>query len=211
MKVDVIDQNSKKVDEIDLPEEIFMVRWNPDLVHQVLSAQLANRRDKLAHAKGRGEVRGGGKKPWRQKGTGRARHGSIRSPLWKGGGVTFGPTKEREFSKKINKKMRKLAVSSVLSRKLREGEIKVLDNLSIQELKTKNFVAVLKNILGLRLSALVIPASKNAKVKRALGNVSKVDALSPYSLNVYDLLKRKNIILERDAIKEIEKHYTKFS
>ena len=104
MKTDIFNQQNNKVDIIDLPERIFGVKWNPDLVHQALMAQLANRRQPSAHVKDRSEVSGGGKKPWKQKGTGRARHGSNRSPIWKGGGVTHGPTKEKNFTKKINKK-----------------------------------------------------------------------------------------------------------
>ncbi|MBI3638443.1 50S ribosomal protein L4, partial [Candidatus Wolfebacteria bacterium] len=139
MKVDVFDKQNNKVGTIDLPDGIFAVKWNPNLVHQALMAQLSNSRQNLAHAKGRGEVRGGGKKPWKQKGTGRARHGSIRSPLWRGGGATFGPTKEENFKRKINKKMRRLAVLSVLSRKFKENELKVVDNFETGDLKTKGF------------------------------------------------------------------------
>ena len=122
MQIDLYNAGGSIIGKADLPEKMFGQKWNPDLVHQVLAAQESNARKPLAHAKGRGEVRGGGKKPWRQKGTGRARHGSIRSPLWKGGGVTHGPTKERNFEKKINKKMRRAALFSILSRKTKEQE-----------------------------------------------------------------------------------------
>lgn len=209
MKVDVVDQKNKKVEQIDLPEKIFQAKWNPDLVHQALSVQLANRRKALAHVKGRGEVRGGGKKPWRQKGTGRARHGSIRSPLWKGGGVTFGPTKERNFSKKINKKMRQQAVFSALSNKAKEDEIKVVDTLVLGESKTRALSAVLKNIFGAKQNALIIASTENKNIKRVARNINKVDALSPRSLNVYDILKHKNIVLEKQAVSEIADHYAK--
>ena len=191
---------------MDLPEKIFGVKWNPDLVHQALVAQLANKRSVLAHAKGRGEVRGGGKKPWRQKGTGRARHGSIRSPLWKGGGVTFGPTKERIFAKKINKKMKRLAIFSILSKKTKDNELKVIDKFNPEVKKTKEWEKILKDIIDLRSKTLLIPATQN-NIHRAIANVKNIDAISPRSLNVYDLLKAKNIILEKEAIGEMEKHY----
>ena len=207
MKIDVYNQQNNKVDTIDFPERIFNVKWKPDLVHQVLTAQLANHRAPLAHAKGRGEVRGGGKKPWRQKGTGRARHGSIRSPLWKGGGVTFGPNKEKVFAKKINKKMKRLAIFSVLSKKIKDNELKVIDKFNAEIKKTKEWGKILKNIVDLKSSVLLIPAASGKNIHQLIANIKNVEAISPHSLNVYDLLKYKNIILERETIKEIEKHY----
>ena len=207
MTVDVYNQKNQKVGEAELPDTIFAVKWNPDLVHQVLTAQSANHRVPFAHAKGRGEVRGGGKKPWRQKGTGRARHGSIRSPLWKGGGVTFGPNKERIFAKKINKKMKRLAIFSVLSKKIKDNELKVIDKFNTEIKKTKEWEKILKNIVDLKSSALLIPAAGGKNIHQLIANIKNVEAISPYSLNVRDLLKYKNIILEKETIKEIEKHY----
>jgi len=207
MLVDVYNQKNQKVGEAELPDAIFAVKWKPDLVHQVLTAQLANHRAPLAHAKGRGEVRGGGKKPWRQKGTGRARHGSIRSPLWKGGGVTFGPTKERIFAKKINKKMKRLAIFSVLSKKTKDNELKVIDKFNVEIKKTKEWGKILKNIVDLKSSALLIPTVSGKNIHQLIANIKNVEAISPHSLNVYDLLKHKNIILEKETIGEIEKHY----
>ena len=207
MIVDIYNQKNEKIREVDLPDKIFKQKWNADLVHQAVSAQLANARQILAHAKGRGEVRGGGKKPWRQKGTGRARHGSIRSPLWKGGGVTFGPSKERNFSKKINKKMKRLAIFSVLSKKLKDGYLKVVDKFEIESLKTKDLAAVLSNLFGSRPNALLIAGSDGAKISRTASNLLNVGAISSKSLNVYDLMKHKNIILEKKAVEEIKKHY----
>ena len=209
MTTDVFNQKNEKVGMIDLPEKIFAVKWNSDLVHQALLAQLANRRESLAHTKGRGEVAGGGKKPRRQKGTGRARHGSIRSPLWKGGGVTFGPTKEKIYARKINKKMNRLAIFSVLSKKNRENELKVIDNLSFEKTKqkTKIMAQILKNIVGGKINALLISLPENKTINRLIANIKNADALSPYSLNIYDLLRHKNIILEEKAVNEIEKHY----
>ena len=127
MTTEVYNLQGQRVGKLELPGNIFGVKWNPVLVHQALLAQLANRRNPWAHAKGRGEVRGGGRKPWRQKGTGRARHGSIRSPLWVGGGKAHGPIKSRDYSQKLNKKMRRLAILSVLSKKAKDGDIKFFD------------------------------------------------------------------------------------
>lgn len=206
MKVDIFDKQNKKVDTMDLSDKIFNAKWNPDLVHQALTVQLSNQRQPLAHAKGRGEVSGGGKKPWKQKGTGRARHGSTRSPIWIGGGVTHGPTKERNFSRKINKKMKQLAVFSVLSKKIKDGEFKFMDSFNPESSKTKEMANILNNIFGSRLNCLLIASSANRRIKRLVSNVKKVDAISSKSLNVYDLLKRKYIVAEKEAIKEIESH-----
>ena len=206
MKVDVYNQQNKKVGETELSNRVFAVKWNPALVHQVLKAQLSRNHAHSAHAQGRGEVRGGGKKPWKQKGTGRARHGSTRSPIWKGGGVTFGPNKERNFAEKINKKMRRLAIFSVLSRKIKDGEFKVIENLGAGLKKTSEWNKALKGITGLKSKNLIIPAAKN-NIHRMVSNIKSVDAITPQSLNVYDLLKAKNIILDKNAISEIEKHY----
>lgn len=207
MKVDVFNQKNEKVGDIDLPDKIFNVKWNPDLVHQALMVQLANRREPWAHAKDRSEVRGGGRKPWRQKGTGRARHGSIRSPLWKGGGVTFGPNKERNFVKKINKKMKQLAIFSVFSKKIKDNELKVIDKFDVAVKKAKEWKKILKEIVDLRSTALLIPVVANKKIHQAVNNIKNIKTISPYSLNVYDLLKHKNIILEKEAVEEIKKNY----
>lgn len=206
MTIDVFDKQNNKVDTIDLPDRIFNIKWNPDLVHQALVAQLANRREPWAHAKGRAEVRGGGRKPWRQKGTGRARHGSIRSPLWKGGGVTFGPTKEKKFTKKINKKMKQFAIFSIFSKKMKDNELKVIDKFDVASNKTKEWYKTLKNLVDLRSKTLLIPSLAN-NIHKSIANIKNVDAINPYSLNAYDLLKNKNIILEKEAIREIEEHY----
>lgn len=206
--IDVYNQKNEKVGTVELPERIFGAKWNPDLVHQALRAQISNSRINLAHAKGRSEVSGGGKKPWRQKGTGRARHGSIRSPLWKGGGVTHGPTKEENFSLKINKKMRQAALFSVLSRKLKEDEIKLLDSLVLKEPKTKLLAEMMNDSLGrLKRSALLVPAESNKNIYRASRNIPGVKSLSPKSLNVYDLMKYKNIVFDKDAVAVLEKHF----
>ncbi|MBN2197808.1 50S ribosomal protein L4 [Candidatus Wolfebacteria bacterium] len=208
MKVDVFDKENNKLETIDLSEKVFNIKWNPDLVNQVLLAQMSNRHEAWAHTKGRGDVRGGGKKPWRQKGTGRARHGSTRSPIWKGGGVTFGPTKERNFIKKINKKMKRLAIFSALSQKMKDNEIKIIDNFNIDLKKTNEWKKELKNIIDLRTKTLLISSSVN-NIHKPIANMKRVGSISSKSLNIYDLLNFKNIVLEKKAVEEIEKHYNK--
>ena len=207
MITDVFDKQNKKIETMELPERIFGIKWNPNLVHQALMIQLANRREPIAHAKGRGEVRGGGKKPWRQKGTGRSRHGSIRSPIWIGGGVTHGPTKERKFGGKINKKANRLAIFSILSKKLENKEFKLIDDLKIEPAKSKNAAIFLKKIFGDKPNALLIASTDNQKIKRLVSNIKNIDAIGAKSLNIYDLLKYKNILSEKKAMEEISKHY----
>jgi large subunit ribosomal protein L4 len=151
MKVDVYSQDGKKSSTVQLPREVFGLPWNADLVHQVVIAQQANARTPIAHTKMRGEVRGGGKKPWKQKGTGRARHGSRRSPIWVGGGVTHGPRNEKDYSKKVNRKMRTKALYTVLSRKFNDGELLFIENLSFDGPKTKDakkFLSAASSIKG---------------------------------------------------------------
>ncbi len=208
MKVDIFNQKNEKVDAMELSDRIFNVKWNPNLVHQALLAQIGGSRQPLAHAKGRGEVSGGGKKPWRQKGTGRARHGSSRSPLWTGGGVTFGPSKEKVFAKKINKKMNRLAIFSVLSKKAKDNEIKIIDSFGVrgENAKTAAMSKFLNNLFGKKESALLVPFSEN-NISKAASNIKNAGAIRPQSLNVYDLLKYKNVILEKEAVIEIEKHF----
>jgi len=206
MTAELYDNSAKVTGKVDLPDRIFSAPWRPDVVHQALVAQQNNARKPLAHAKGRSEVSGGGKKPWRQKGTGRARHGSIRSPIWKGGGVTHGPNKEKVFAVKINKKMKQAAIFSILSKKIAEGELKIVESLAISEPKTK-LVAEMVAPFSKKTNALIIPSDNNKNVFRASANIPKVKSLDAKSLNVYDLLCYKNILLEKGAIETIDKHY----
>jgi len=185
---------------------------NNDLVHQAVVAQMANSRQVLAHTKDRGEVRGGGHKPWRQKGTGRARHGSIRSPIWKGGGVTFGPTKERVFAKKINKKMKKKALLMVLSTKVKDKEIVLLDKLELAEAKTKQMIEVINNLktkikIDLAKGTLIVLASSDQKIIRAVKNIPKIKTIRADSLNVLDILSYRYLLMPQGAIEVIEKTY----
>jgi len=201
MKTKVYNIKNETVGEIELPERIFAVRWNPDLVHQVLLVKRANRRRPVAHTKTRAEVKGGGRKPWRQKGTGRARHGSIRSPLWRGGGVTFGPLKERVYEKKINRKMVKGALYSALSKKLADGELKVIDALKVNTHKTKELYEILKNLQA--INALLVPAKEVKLIYRACANLPQAKCLAADSLNVEDILKHKNVLIDKEVVMSI--------
>jgi large subunit ribosomal protein L4 len=212
MKAELLNLKNEKVGEIDLPETIFGEKWREALVKQALEVQLANKRKVIAHAKTRSEVRGGGKKPWRQKGTGRARHGSIRSPIWVGGGKAHGPLKEKRYDKKINKKQKRIAICSVLSKKFKDNEIKFFDSLEINEPKTKLIVSSLKQVLNLspkqkKMDLLLIPSKENKNIFRASRNLVKTKVLSPDSLNVYDLLNYKNIFIDKNAISVIENNF----
>lgn len=217
MKTDLYNQNGEIIGDVDLPETIFNLRVNPDLIHRVLVAQMANSRHPYAHTKDRGEVRGGGRKPWRQKGTGRARHGSSRSPIWVGGGVTFGPRKERNFYQKVNKKTKRKALFMVLSGKIRDKELMVLDSLKFEELKTKTAASAIK-ALSAKLdgykesrrkpdSILVVTPELDKDVNRATNNLPFVSVLSADSLNIKDLLEKKYLILLKDAVPVIEKTF----
>ncbi len=212
MKTDVYNIKNEVVGEMELPQEFFGAKWNPVLVKQVLDAQLANARSPWAHTKTRGEVRGGGKKPWRQKGTGRARHGSIRSPLWVGGGKAHGPRKERDYSQKVNKKMKRIALFSALSKKAKDGEVKVFENLALEAPKTKALALALNGILNMRkgmkrYDALLVGDVRNKNLFRASSNLEKTKAIAADSLNVHDILNHKNIFIEKDAVSVIAKHY----
>ena len=189
-----------------LPEKIFNIEINNDLLYQAIVVQRAHQRKSLAHSKDRSEVRGGGRKPWRQKGTGRARHGSIRSPIWIGGGVTFGPSKEKKFEKKINKKVKRKALFMALSSKVKDKELILLEKLELKEPKTKLMAEVLEKILK-KKNALIVISKKDEKIIRANRNLSYTKTISADSLNVIDLLSFKYLILDKEAIKVIEKTY----
>ena len=208
MKQDVYNIKKEKVGQVDLPDTIFNVAVNADLVHQAVMTQEGNARLGLAHAKDRSEVSGGGKKPWRQKGTGRARHGSTRSPIWIGGGVTFGPRNDRNYSTKINKKAKTRALSMALTSKVNDKELIVLDTLSLAEAKTKELNNILNTLLGdARRSVLIITPETNQNVVRSAKNLQKTEVLDAKSLNIVDVLKYKTTILTQDSIKVIESHY----
>lgn len=212
MKLPMYNQQGQEIGEINLPGEIFDVKINYDLLHQAVVAQAAGSRLNLAHTKKRSEVRGGGKKPWRQKGTGRARHGSIRSPIWIGGGVVFGPRNERNFKKKINKKMKQKALLMSLSSKLKDNQIVAMDKIEIAQGKTKemaNIIKILNQRLGEKInpSALVVLPRKNELTRRACSNIEKIKTILADSLNVGDVLTYKYLILTKDSVDIIKKFY----
>ena len=207
MIVNSYNQKGEKIGEVKLPKEIFEVQMSPDLVHQVVVSQMANRRRKIAKAKDRSEVRGGGKKPWRQKGTGRARHGSIRSPIWKGGGVTFGPRTERVFKKIIPKKMRRKALFMVLSAKAKENLVLVLDELKLEKTKTKLMLEILNKLFLKKGSGLVVLDKKDDKIILSARNIPKVATLQAKDLNVLDLLSYKYVLMPKEAIKVIKETF----
>ncbi|KKT96382.1 MAG: 50S ribosomal protein L4 [Parcubacteria group bacterium GW2011_GWC2_45_15] len=207
-KVKVYNLNGEVVREEELAPQVFDIVIKPVVVQQVVEAQLANSRQVLAHTKGRGEVRGGGKKPWNQKGTGRARHSSIRSPLWVGGGVTFGPTKLRNFSKSINKKMKKKALAMVLTDKVKHDNLVLLEELTIAEPKTKLLVNLLGKLPVKDHKTLTILDKKNDNLIKSSQNLHYVSTEPAQSLNVVDLLNADYLLLTVKAAKKISANYS---
>ncbi len=208
MLVNTYDTTGKKIGQTRLPKEIFDVKMNSDLVHQVVVSQMANRRQISAHTKDRSEVRGGGKKPWRQKGTGRARHGSIRSPIWKGGGVTFGPRTEKVFTKKIPQKMRRKALFMVLSAKAKENLILVLDSLKSEKPKTKIMADIFKKLFLDKGTGLVILPKYDENIIKSARNIPRASIMQAKDLNALDLLSYKYLIMPKEAIKVIEETFS---
>ena len=207
METKIYNQKGEEVKKMKLPEEVFALPWNDDLVHQVAMSLASNRRDSIAHTKNRGDVSGGGKKPWRQKGTGRARHGSTRSPIWRGGGITFGPTNERNWSKKINKKMKVKALFSVLSQKLKDGEILFVDDLKFDAPKTKEAKNVLVSLSGIKgfegmitkkkNSVCLAIGEKNESTEKSFSNFSSVLMSELRNINPLDILEYKYLIITK--------------
>jgi len=206
LKTKLYNSEGKETGEVELPESVFGVELVDDLVHQAVVAQMANARQVLADTKDKGEVRGGGKKPWKQKGTGRARHGSSRSPLWKGGGVTFGPTSDRNFSKMINKKMKTKALFMVLSGKLRDKELVVVENIKLEKTSTKKMKDILSK-LPLSGKVLISMNKKNDSVFNSVKNIQKTSMIASDSLNVVDLLKNKMLVIDKKGIERIGETY----
>jgi len=208
MKAEVYNQKGEVLEEIEVPQNIFDVAFNNDLVYQVYKSLLSNQRKPIAFTKDRSEVRGGGKKPWAQKGTGRARHGSIRSPIWKGGGVVFGPRqKEENLKKKVNKKMKKASIRIILSQKLKDKEIRIIDKFEIKEIKTKEIFNVLKQIFktDITKSILVLLDNKEKILARALKNISKVEITNVSDVNILNLLNNKFVMLSKETLATLEK------
>jgi len=207
MKAIVYNQEGKETGEALLPKEIFDVKIVSDLIHQVAVSQMANRRQVIADTKDRGDVRGGGRKPWRQKGTGRARHGSRRSPLWKGGGVTFGPTKDRVFTKTIPAKMRRKALFMVLSVKAKSNLIILIDKFNIEKPKTKLMAEIFKKLPCKQKGGLVALPEMQKDLILASRNIPKIETIQAKDLNVLDLLSSKYLIMPKESIKAIKETF----
>ena len=206
LKIDILNKEGKKVGEENLEARIFGVKPDPALIAQAVLTQAANARQPLAHTKTRGEVRGGGKKPWKQKGTGRARQGSIRSPLWRGGGVTFGPRRSRNYSLKMNKKAKRKALFMCLSEKFNQKKLVVLDALKLEKPKTKEFVNIIKS-LPLKNKFLIILPQTDFNLIRATNNIKVTRCLRADSLNVYDLLRFDQVLMPKESLSVIKKTY----
>lgn len=217
MKVDLFSQNADKIGTVELPDKIFNTEINTDLIYQAVVTQVANQRKPLAHTKGRGEVRGGGRKPWRQKGTGRARHGSIRSPIWRGGGVAHGPRKEKIYAKKMNKKTRRKVLFMALSSKIKDNQLIVVDSIKLEKPKTKIINEIL-NKLAQKLpgykkdkkkqdSILLVQPASDQNLIKAIRNLPYAKIIQADSLNVLDIIEKKYLILLKESIPVIEKHF----
>ncbi len=204
LKVDELNSEGKKVNDIELTESIFGVEINEIAVHAALVNFLANQRQGTQSTKTRSEVSGGGRKPWKQKGTGRARQGSIRATQWIKGGIALGP-KPRSYRYSINKKMKQLAFKSVLTSKLQEGNLIVVDNIELKEIKTKNMVNILNNLNA--NNALIMLAKSDVNVQASARNIEKVKTTLVSTMNIYDLLKYNKLIVTVDAIKALEEVY----
>ncbi|OHB09688.1 MAG: 50S ribosomal protein L4 [Candidatus Zambryskibacteria bacterium RIFCSPLOWO2_12_FULL_45_14] len=200
----------KKAGTITLPDSIFGVRWNADLVKQVADSLMSTKRKPVAHTKNRGEVRGGGKKPWQQKGTGRARHGSTRSPIWIGGGVSGGPRKEKNFERKVSKKMRIKALYTIMSQKLRDGEVLFVDSIKLSEPKTKKAVEALHSLSTVKSfeglfskknnAAVIALSGKSKETERAFDNLGNIEVIEARNLNPLLLLQYKYLVIENPKL-----------
>lgn len=212
MEQTIYNQQGKKAGSVNLPETVFGLPWNADLVHQVVTSMLSSRRKGTAHTKDRGEISGGGKKPWKQKGTGRARHGSTRSPIWRHGGVAHGPRNEKNYERKVNASMKKKALYTVLSAKLRDEEIVLVDSIKLAEIKTKLAKEVMDTLFDKaskkRKNAILISLpSKDSNVEKSFKNFGNVSVVESRNLNPADILNYKYlaIVAPEEYLKTIKK------
>ena len=203
-EVSVLNMEGSEVGKMKLNDAIFGVEINEHLVHLAVVTQLANNRQGTQKAKTRSEVRGGGRKPWRQKGTGHARQGSIRAPQWTGGGVVFAPT-PRDYSKKMNKKEKRIALKSALTSRVQDGKFIVVDELKFDAPKTKEFAKVMENLKAEK--ALVVINDNDTNVVKSAANIPTVKTASTNTINVYDILKYDTVVVTQDAVKTIEEVY----
>ena len=204
-KVDVLSIDGKKVKELELNENVFGIEPNENVVHRVVVNYLANQRQGTQNTKTRAEVSGGGRKPWRQKGTGRARQGSIRAPQWIKGGIALGP-RSRSYTYKVNKKEKRLAIKSILSSKVSSNELVVVDKLQLKEIKTAEMVKIFAN-LKVEGKALVLLPENNENVQKSARNIEGVKTLTVNTINAYDLLKYSKLVVTEDTVKKLEEVY----
>lgn len=214
MKAPLYNIEGKEIDTVSLPKEIFEVEISHDLIHQISESHRANTRRVIAHTKDRSEVSGGGKKPWRQKGTGRARHGSNRSPIWRKGGITFGPTSDRNFKKRIPIKMRRKAILMVLSAKVADKRLFVVEELKLEKPKTKEIIKIIDNMRNNikefdKGSVLLALSEMNKNVILSTRNIVKTKTIEARNLNVLELLNSKNLIITKSSIKVIKETFLK--
>jgi large subunit ribosomal protein L4 len=216
MEATIYNQKGAKAGSVTLPESVFGLAWNSDLVAQVANSLASSKRKNVAHTKSRADVRGGGKKPWQQKGTGRARHGSTRSPIWVGGGVAHGPRNDKNYERTVTKKMKQKALYVILSRKWKDGEIIFVDSLAPEAPKTKHAVAALKGLAGIkgferltkkRNAALIATAGKSKETERSYKNIGSVEVLEARNLHPLALLSHKYLVIENPeaALKSLPK------
>lgn len=204
-KVALYNIQGDKIGDIDIADEVFGVEVRPEVMHTAVVNYLANQRQGTASTLTRAEVSGGGRKPWRQKGTGRARHGSIRSPLWRKGGITFGP-KPRSFKYRLPKKQRRFAIKSAFSSKVAQDELIVLESLTMEAPKTKEMVKILQDLKADKKSLIVL-ASKDENVEKSARNIPGVKAINVSNINIYDILNHENLIMTKEAIRKVEEVY----
>lgn len=210
LEAKIYNQQGKSAGTMALPAHVFGLPWNADLVHQTVVSMMTSARTPVAHSRMRGEVSGGGKKPWQQKGTGRARHGSTRSPLWVGGGVTHGPRNDKNFFRKVNKKMKTKALYTILSKKLRDGEVIFVDSITPSEAKTKNAMTILRALSGIEGKEMLTTKDKNAAFigtseksvssERAFGNIRSVEVAEIRNMNPLDLMKYKFVVIDNPKL-----------
>ncbi len=207
MKIQVFNTKGEAKEQYELPSEIFGISTNDTLVHQVYRYQVLNTIYPVAHTKDRSEVRGGGKKPWKQKGTGRARHGSTRSPIWRTGGITFGPTSLKNFAISINKKMKRRALLMVLSSRVANNKFILLDDFTLSQMKTKNALSILSNLKLDSIKTLVVFDRKNKNIEKSFSNIPNVSLLPFDSLNLIDILKADTVLTDISSVESIKNIY----
>ncbi len=206
-RVSLYNEEGKETGQIELEPSLFDVEVNPALVHEAVVAHMANAREAIAHTKDRSEVVGTGKKPWKQKGTGRARHGSRRSPIWIGGGITFGPRNDRNFSLKMNKKARRKALAMVLTDKVKHGHFIAVEQLNMEDGKTKQLSALIKRLPIAGKKTLILVEPENRRVSMAAKNIPNVQTLPIHTLNIVDLLKKPNVLISKEGIDLLTQMY----